>query len=627
MKAKQKNDILASKTSTMQQRDFSNTANDTCEENLVYLRIWSIGNNLPSNYPKNELLLPHSIIAQSLSQDYCVTCIVSKVWKWQRIQEEIMSTLKQHLGSVPLRLPQNSFHLSYFYHCSKDESQPQSIPLPTLAKLDVNKISEDNSSIIDPIEKCITVEGDFPSLPSFKLYPILHRMDFWNAIHPYESIGSNAKWSVDMIVLCSPIKKLGRIQRYDQNSQKINVKGSIPMKVEDTVGKSKYVDTIHLEQDLVINSINKQDKGKKQRRSITSKSSRKVETDILATRNDKHIQCERNNCEDHIGLIELRSTEISEASRSHVMVQNVREESNPVSCKVQDSREELNAIKNKKQRTELCSTRRENTEHDEQHSNLECTVASRHALLSLEDHPFSQLDSTSILKKDNNSLEVGQVPGSVCTQRQECSLGTNDKEGPVIPLDDHKETDTDSSETSSIPKHVQTKKAGNEKHNKTLASVQHDLKATRRHFTTTVSHHNPDGVANVKISKERNKKTVTEAAFFIPYDVICYPKRAALQNIGNRRLEILVEMAASHYNTAMDNAARSKVVNSVVAIIHEAGGKFFRWCQVRGYVIASPFLACLTVREKFDEALVFRGRPSQERSLYQILKVHDDAKT
>jgi hypothetical protein len=65
------------------------------------------------------------------------------------------------------------------------------------------------------------------------------------------------------------------------------------------------------------------------------------------------------------------------------------------------------------------------------------------------------------------------------------------------------------------------------------------------------------------------------------------------------------------------------VVESVVNAIHEAGGEFVRWCQIRGYVAASQFLACLTVREKFDEALVFRGRPSQERSVYEILKMKD----
>jgi hypothetical protein len=590
MNDNQKNSIMACKSATSQQRDFSKNMIDICEENLVYLRIWSIGNNLPStDETKASHFQSHSIISQSLSQDYCVTCIVSKVWKWQRIQEEIASTLKQHLGCVPQKQPKNSLHFSYFYLCSNNKSQPQSIPLPALPECDTKKSPEGNTSTADLHESYMKIEGNCHLSPSIKLYPIFHRLDFWNAIHPYESIGSNVKWSVDMVVFCSPSEPLGRIQQYnscDLNVQEISFHGSVPMKVEDAVGKRKHC--MYTEGSLVINSPKRQNKGKKQRRRITGKSKCKLETESLAKQKDKFTQNERNNCKD----------------------QNVTEATNKIKGKVQDAKEKSNVMKCKKQSNKLFSTRQENSQHDKQQYDLAYTLASTHALSSLEDLPFGQSDSASIHNRDNNGLEIGQVPGTVCTQGKTFQLGTkNDEARSVIPIHNHKETDTIQSSISTVKEVEQKKKDGN-----------------ARRFTSTSSHHNNECGANVKTMKERNKKAVTETSLFNPYDIICYPKRAALQNIGNRRLKILVEMAASHYNGAMDNAARSEVVNSVVAIIHEAGGKFFRWCQIRGYVIASPFLACLTAREKFDEALVFRGRPSQERSLYQILKVHDGAK-
>jgi len=575
LKEKQKNDIIVSKTVTTQQRQSTTTANDICEENLVYLRIWSIGHDLPCNYTTNELQFQsQSIIAQSLSQDHFVTCIVSKIWTWERIQEEIESTLKQHLGWVPLTQPQNSLQMSTcFYHCSKDKSQPSSIPLPSLPKHVPNKTLEDNRRTTEPVGNCMKIEEDCSSSSSYKLYPIFHRMDFWNAIRPYESIGNNVKWAIDMAVFCQQLEQLGLKQHYDQSDLKIHDisrNRSIPMKLEESIGKRKQLDRIFPDENRIIASPNERDKGKKGRRRITCESTCTIETELQPRRNDKQSENESENCENHIESIKLRAKTMHETSRSRVNVQNVKEESHAIKCKNPSA--------------ELCSIGRGISQRDKRCSSLKSTVASSDARSSLvEDLPLTRVDATSLCSRENNSLDIGQLSGSISVKKK-----------------DGKQT-------------------------MTLTIPHHELKEKGRHVTTASSNHNPKCGEKVKISTEMSKKVVSETSFFNPYDVICYPKRAALQNIGNRRLEILVEMAASHYDSAMDNAARSKVVNSVVHTIHEAGGEFFRWCQIRGYVVASPFLACLTVREKFDEALVFRGRPSQERSLYQILKVQNGA--
>jgi hypothetical protein len=233
MKEKQKNDILASKTTATHQRDFSTIANDICEENLVYLQIWWIGNNLPRKDTTNEQQFQYRVmISEYLSQDYCVTCIVSRVWTWERIQEEIVSILKQHLGCISLEETQNALQdLSYFYPCNNDKSQPQSIPLPTLPKHNVTTTQVESSSIV---QNHTNVKGHRSSLPSYNLYPIFNRMDFWNAIQPNDSIETNVRWAVNMVVVCQQPEHLGRIRPCNQLNGNIadsRLNNLIPMKI------------------------------------------------------------------------------------------------------------------------------------------------------------------------------------------------------------------------------------------------------------------------------------------------------------------------------------------------------------------------------------------------------------
>jgi hypothetical protein len=665
----QRNHIIASNTVTDPEREFKETTKDVCEENLVYLRIWSISDNRPFNYQTKAILLPRSKIAQSLSQHSYVTCIVSKVWAWERIQEEIASALVQHLRFIPLTQPQNSFQKDIcFYHYSIDKPQRQSLPFSAVPKIVPNNTPEDNSSTMDRIENYLKIEGSCSSSSSILLYPILNRIDFWNAIHPFEGLKTNIKWAIDMVVFCHPSKPLRRLHQRDKlnsDSHNSSLKSTNPpIKIEESVRKRKHFEGLVSEKTGIITIPNKPEGGEKQRQRIASESTCSLVKELQGKHKDTY---EKGNCNHRE---ELEPSKLATKGMNDIVSgnhcsrpayclnelqfkgQNAHKEDKAIKCEGQnielylkqqsqsDNRcfsSDSNADFLTRHRKENCQRQDEQKHQQQQQQQQQSTLNSKrrcsystleqflpkNELSPVEDLPLTRTDSPSSCDDNNDYLDTfGTLPRSICPQDQIISVEPNDKETSTSFKHDNEEKGARQSEMSSKRNFEHKKSVRIQAITTNLC--QHEHKENGRHAATTSTNGNPESREKVKNRTERNKKTVPEYSGIHPYDIICYPKQAGLKNIGNRRLDILVEMAVSHCDAAMDKTARSKVVESVVNTIHEAGGEFVRWCQIRGYVAASQFLACLTVREKFDEALVFRGRPSQERSVYEILKVKDE---
>lgn len=357
MKEKQKNDTIPGKTTAAHQRDFSTIANDICEENLVYLRIWWIGNNLPCKDTTNEQQFQSSaMISEYLSQDYCVTCIVSRVWTWERIQEEIVSILKQHLGCISLEETQNALQdLSYFYPCNNDKSQPQSIPLPTLPKHNVTTTQVESSSIV---QNQINVKGHRSSLPSYNLYPIFNRMDFWNAIQPNESIETNVRWAVNMVVVCQQPEHLGRIRPYNQLNGNIadsRLNNLIPMKIKEPVGEQKYSDSeLFPKKNEIISSPTRLTTGKNLGQQVICESTNTMDTTLqIKQNNDTQV---KNDCEHFSESIDFGSKEMQEMLCSRQKFPKETNESNATKCKHQS--------------TDICSNRQVINQNEKTRSNL-----------------------------------------------------------------------------------------------------------------------------------------------------------------------------------------------------------------------------------------------------------------
>jgi hypothetical protein len=585
----QKNDTILGQAASIHMRGVSIASNDTSDENSVYLRIWSIENQLVYD----EKFQSYSNIAQSVSQGHFAHCIASRIWTWERIKEEITSTLRQQLGYVPHNQPLNSCQTSTcFYYCSKDEILPQSIPFPTLSESILEKMAEYNSRTADLVQNNLKIEGNCTSSIPCKLYPIIHRIDFWNAIQAYENNDTNIKWMVNMVVFCQPSEQSGGIKQldnFDLNIDHILLKSSIQMKMNAPFGKRTHVNSLLPKNEGTVICANEGDNSMILSKIFTSSCASTIREECPLKGNHRQIQNEVYDTAESIGLKEQEKHKL-------------------LSSQTQSITELSNVINRQKQNIESSLIGPRITTHDRPTLNLESTVLSRDMFPSTKDCSSIRIDSSLLPIRDVHSHYIGRVAGSINTHNQIIGLRTNDDDTLTLLESDHKFMHV----CTNISK-MKQKKKGEEK-SKTPAN---------NFKTSNVS--NTKSRDESKVSTDRGKRVLFDTSFFHPYDVICHPRRTALQNIGNRRLEILIEMAASHYDAAMDKVTRSKVVDSVVDNIHEAGGKFFRWCQIRGYVLASRFLACLTVREKFDEALVFRGRPSQERSLYQILKVQDSA--
>jgi hypothetical protein len=60
------------------------------------------------------------------------------------------------------------------------------------------------------------------------------------------------------------------------------------------------------------------------------------------------------------------------------------------------------------------------------------------------------------------------------------------------------------------------------------------------------------------------------------YDILCGRDSNAFNNVGNRRFRITVSLALERYMKAPTRKDKSIVVKSVVALVHENGGRFMR---------------------------------------------------
>jgi hypothetical protein len=61
-----------------------------------------------------------------------------------------------------------------------------------------------------------------------------------------------------------------------------------------------------------------------------------------------------------------------------------------------------------------------------------------------------------------------------------------------------------------------------------------------------------------------------------PYSVVIGRQRVFRDSVGNRRLQVLAMMSLPKYAQAKTKAEKSKIVNSLVTMVHEAGGSFFK---------------------------------------------------
>jgi len=107
-----------------------------------------------------------------------------------------------------------------------------------------------------------------------------------------------------------------------------------------------------------------------------------------------------------------------------------------------------------------------------------------------------------------------------------------------------------------------------------------------------------------------------------PYDVLCDRSRFAFNHIGNRRFRITVETKVPHYAVATHKSDRSRIVRSIVGIIHGAGGRFLtrsncgEWKQV----------SKVRSKEKVGHALraaISARNLEEERTIYDIIGAVD----
>jgi hypothetical protein len=87
------------------------------------------------------------------------------------------------------------------------------------------------------------------------------------------------------------------------------------------------------------------------------------------------------------------------------------------------------------------------------------------------------------------------------------------------------------------------------------------------------------------------------------YDILCGRDSNAFNNIGNRRFRITVSLALESYMKAPKRKDKSIVVKSVVALIHENGGRFLRQCRRKDGIITFIELNKKRSHEKAGHAL------------------------
>lgn len=62
-----------------------------------------------------------------------------------------------------------------------------------------------------------------------------------------------------------------------------------------------------------------------------------------------------------------------------------------------------------------------------------------------------------------------------------------------------------------------------------------------------------------------------------PYDVLCGRHKAALNNIGNRRLRVTVSMFLDRFTAARDRKEKGLYIDAVLRSIEANGGRFLAW--------------------------------------------------
>jgi hypothetical protein len=409
-------------------------------------------------------------------------------------------TIPRNISTTHLGCSQNAFQeLPYFYPCNNDKSQPQSIPLPTLPKHNVTTTQVETSSIV---QNHTNVKGHCSSLPSYNLYPIFNRMDFWNAIQPNDSIETNVRWAVNMVVVCQQPERLGRIQPYNQPSGNIadsRLNSSIPMKIKEPVGEQKYYDRkLFPKKNEIVSSPTRLTTGKNIEQQVICELTNTMDTTLQAKQNnDTQV---KNDCEHFSESIDFRNNEVQEMLCSRQKFPKETNESNATKCKHQN--------------TGICSNRQGINQNEKTRSNL----------------PSIPIDKEmSILLEHNHKTTISIEPSGISEMK-------------------HKEKDEN-------PKKILTH------------HCQHDYKEKGTYLPVPLLNSNLKSIKKVKKSIDWIKQPVSESHFFHPYDVICYPKRVALYNVGNRRLEILIKIATSTCHATLDHEARSKMVQSVIQTI------------------------------------------------------------
>lgn len=84
-----------------------------------------------------------------------------------------------------------------------------------------------------------------------------------------------------------------------------------------------------------------------------------------------------------------------------------------------------------------------------------------------------------------------------------------------------------------------------------------------------------DGEPQLKISAEKIDADLPPDLG--PYDVLCGRHKAALNNIGNRRLRVTVSMYLDRFMTARDRKEKSLVISTVLSVVEQSGGRFLAW--------------------------------------------------
>jgi hypothetical protein len=107
-----------------------------------------------------------------------------------------------------------------------------------------------------------------------------------------------------------------------------------------------------------------------------------------------------------------------------------------------------------------------------------------------------------------------------------------------------------------------------------------------------------------------------------PYDVLCDRSRLAFNHIGNRRFRITVETKVPSYAVATHKSDRSRIVRSIVSIIHGAGGRFLTRSNCGDWKEVSKVRSNEKVGHALRAAISARSS-EEERTIYDVIGAVD----